>query len=190
MSGYEPSAIEVFLTLLLGKTLLNPYYKRYINELLLNGNERVLDYGSGSGVCSRHMAARLAQGGGRMTCVDISTKWQRVIRRQLRRFDNVDYACGHIATLDIPDAAYDIVFIHFALHDIPARERPEVTRALARKLKPGGQFLIREPTEPGHGMQQEEIDTLLTGNGFEKISSCTRQIPLMSEVCDGVFSVR
>ena len=188
MSGYEPPSFEIFLTLLLGKTLLRPYYRRYVNGLPLSGSERVLDYGSGSGVCSRHLAARLARGGGRMTCVDISTTWQRVIRRQLRRFDNVDYACGHIAAVDVPDGAYDVVFIHLALHDVPAPERPEVVRALARKLKPGGQLLIREPTDPGHGLRQEELDALLTENGFEKVSSHTRQIPLLSEVCDGVFT--
>jgi hypothetical protein len=47
---------------------------------------------------------------------------------------------------------------------------------------------IREPTEPGHGLQQEEMDTLLTRNGYDRVSSHTQQIPLMSEVCDGVFA--
>lgn len=189
MSGYEPSAFEVFLTRLLGRTLLSPYYYHYVDGLPLRGDERVLDYGSGSGVCSRHLAARLARGNGHLTCVDVSATWQRVIRRALKRFDHVDYACGNISTLDIPDGAYDVVFIHFVLHDIPRDEQPDVARALARKLKPDGQLFIREPAEPGHGMSLAEMGTVLTENGFELVTSSTERIFLIGEVSDGVFKV-
>lgn len=57
MSSYEPGPTEVRITLLFGNTIANPLYKCYVNSLDLKGNERVLDFGSGSGVCSKHPAA-------------------------------------------------------------------------------------------------------------------------------------
>lgn len=47
-------------------------------------------------------------------CVDISSPRQRFIRRTLRQLDTVEHACGHIFSPDIPEGAYDTVFIHFA----------------------------------------------------------------------------
>ena len=56
-SFYEPPALEVGLTLGLGLTLLSPYYRRFARTLNLRGDERVMDFGSGSGICTRHIAA-------------------------------------------------------------------------------------------------------------------------------------
>jgi len=117
--------------------------------LNLRGSERVLDFGSGSGVCTRHIAARL-QSGGHLDCVDISRGWMQVLRRSLRRFDNVAYHLGHITQLDLPKAAYDLVVLHFVLHDIPPAEHPRLIHALVRKLKPGGRLVLRDPQ--GHGV--------------------------------------
>ena len=133
----------------------------------------------------------------------LAEAWRALTGRNRRLLDLADVraACpvrnGHYAGMrTVPvcqirgsEGRCDVVFIHFALHEVPAQERSEVMRALARKLTPGGQLLIREPTEPGHGLQQEEMDTLLTRNGYDRVSSHTQQIPLMSAVCDGVFCV-
>ena len=100
----EPTQIEVRLTLALGLTLLSPYYRSFANSLDLNGNESVMDFGSGSGVCSRHIAARLQKSNGKLTCVDISAVWQRVIQKTLRRFKNVCYQQGKIYECDMPEA--------------------------------------------------------------------------------------
>ncbi len=62
-STYEPQKLEIYLTLGLGITVLSPYYRGFARSLGLHGDERVLDFGSGSGICSRHIAARLRRGG-------------------------------------------------------------------------------------------------------------------------------
>ena len=50
-------------------------YKNYIRTLNLKGNERVLDFGSGSGAGSKHLAKILQKSGGHITCIDISKYW-------------------------------------------------------------------------------------------------------------------
>ncbi len=162
-STYEPPPLEVKLTLALGLTVLSPYYRSFANSLHLDDDERVLDFGSGSGMCSRHTAARL-QRGGRLDCVDISSAWQVVIRRTLRRYANVDYYLGRITELGLPDAGYDLIVIHFVLHDIPAHERPAIIQVLGRKLKPGGRLVLREPQ--GEGLTPQELDQIAAAAGL------------------------
>ncbi len=162
LSTYEPTPLEIKLTQWLGTTVLQPYYRSFTRSLGLHGGERVLDFGSGSGVCSRHIADRL-QAGGQLDCVDISRGWMRVIRRTLRRYDNVGTYRGRITTLDLPEAAYDVIVIHFVLHDIPSAERPDVIAALARQLKPGGRLVLREPRD--HGLTLDELGRLMAAGG-------------------------
>jgi 2-polyprenyl-3-methyl-5-hydroxy-6-metoxy-1,4-benzoquinol methylase len=51
------------------------------------------------------------------------------------------------------------VVIHFVVHDIPTAERLGILKALARRLKPGGRLLLREPQ--GHGITPEELSQLI-----------------------------
>ena len=142
-STYEPSWLETGLTRALG-IFLRPYYKGFVNSLNLEGDEHVLDFGSGSGACSRHIADQL-QDEGLLECVDVSQKWMAVLQRSLKRHQNVRYHCGHIDKLDLPDGTFDLIVLHYVLHDIPAGERPEVLGELVRTLRPGGRLVLREP---------------------------------------------
>jgi SAM-dependent methyltransferase len=110
---YEPPPLEIKTTLALGLTVLSPYYRGFARSLSLLGNERVLDLGSGSGIRSRHIAARLHRCGGQLDCVDISHGWSKVICKTLERYRNVTYHLGHITQLDLPESAHDAVVIHF-----------------------------------------------------------------------------
>jgi ubiquinone/menaquinone biosynthesis C-methylase UbiE len=158
LATYEPPSLEVALTLGLGLTVLSPYYRGFVRKLNLRGDERVLDYGSGAGILSRHIAARLRRGGGHLDCVDISHGWMRVIQRTLRRYHNVNYHLGPITQLDLPDNAYDVVVIHFVLHEVSPAQRPAVIKALARCLKPDGYIALREPQ--GEGLTSAELRRL------------------------------
>ena len=183
-STYEPPTLEIWLTLGLGLTVLSPTYRSFARSLGLHGDERVLDFGSGSGICSRHIAARLRRGG-QLDCVDISRGWMRVIRRTLRRYAQVGYHLGRITTLDLPEAAYDLVVIHFVLHDIPAAERPDVVAALARRLKPGGRLVLREPQ--GHGLTLDELDRIMTAAGLRTTAIVAHRAPTMA-VYDATYT--
>jgi 2-polyprenyl-3-methyl-5-hydroxy-6-metoxy-1,4-benzoquinol methylase len=187
MGAYEPSSADVLLALLLVKTVLRPYYARYVRSLGLKGHERVLDFGSGPGVAARHIAARLAEGGGRLTCVDVSQTWMRIAQKATRRYPNIEYKLGRIAALDVENAAYDVVLVHFVLHDIPAHERLDTVHHLAGKLRQGGRLVVREPTAAGHGISPEALCRLLTGAGLQQIYVKTGRAALIQAICDGVF---
>ncbi len=182
-STYEPPDLEVQLTLALGLTVLSPYYRSFARSLNLRGDERVLDFGAGAGICSRHIADRL-QRGGHLDCVDVSRRWQEVIRNTLRRYVNVGYHLGHITTVDLPDAGFDVVIVHFVLHDIPATERSTVMASLARKLKPGGRLIVREPQ--GEGLGREELEQLAITSGLHPAGLVARNV-FIGAVFDAVF---
>lgn len=72
LSTYEPPPLEIKITNTMGLSVLSPYYLSFVEGLNLRGDKRVLDFGSGSGVCSRHIAACLKHGSGHLDCVDVS----------------------------------------------------------------------------------------------------------------------
>ena len=125
------------------------------------------------------------KGNGKLTCVDISAVWQRVIKKTLRRFKNVCYQQGKIYELNIPEASFDVIVIHFVLHDIPAGERALVMQALARKLKNGGRLVIREPL--GEGITQENLLQWTRPSGLQYKSLNTNKV-FIGHVLDGVFT--
>ena len=184
ISTYEPPPLEIRITLALGLTVFSPYYRSFVRGLNLRGDEHVLDFGSGSGICSRHIAARLQRGGGQLTCVDISHSWMKVIRKTLHRYNNVNYCLGHITEIDFPDCAFDTVVIHFVLHDIPAVERLGVLHGLARKLKNQGRLIVREPQH--EGLSLGELKQLTDHAGLKTATLSTRQL-WIGHVYDGCF---
>lgn len=184
LSTYEPAPLEITLTCALGLTVLSPYYRSFAQTLNLRGNERVLDFGSGSGICSRHIAARLKHGG-HLDCVDISRGWQTVIRKTLRRYNNVGFYLGRISEIDLPDDFYDSIVIHFVLHDIPVVECSQIVEALAQLLKPGGRLIVREPG--GHGLTKEELTQLIKTAGLQTESIQSQKV-FIGQVYDGCFT--
>lgn len=184
LSTYEPAPLEIKLTRALGLTLLSPYYRRFAQTLNLRGDERVLDFGSGSGICSRHIAAWLKHGG-HLDCIDISRGWQTVIRKTLRRYDNVEFYLGRIMEIDLPQPSYDVIVIHFVLHDIPATERPQVMKSLARLLKPCGRLVVREPQ--GHDLSQGTLQQLIESAGLKTVSLQPQKV-FIGKVFDGCFT--
>lgn len=56
MEFKEPSLLEVLLDVLVRNTIARTVYKRYVDGLKLKGDERVLDFGGGSGIASGYVA--------------------------------------------------------------------------------------------------------------------------------------
>jgi ubiquinone/menaquinone biosynthesis C-methylase UbiE len=162
---YEPSSFEIWMTLTLGNSLAIPFYTGYIERLPLHGDENLLDFGSGSGVCSRHLLPRLPQG--RLTCMDISWRWQQVARQTLSGASNVDFIQGDVTQMDLPAASFDAVFIHFVLHDIPAEQHPAVLSALTRLVRPGGALYLREPVGRG-ALSENQVHRMIEAAGWKE----------------------
>ena len=187
MSFEEPSSLRVYLGLLAGQVLLGSYYKRYAQELGLKGNEWVIDYGSGTGEASKNIAQVLLKGDGHLTCIDISHALMKVTRKRLTTYPNVDFKLGDISELDIPGGRYDVVVIHFVLHDIREDQRQEKVEALSEKLRKGGRIFIKEPIDKDSKTLPEEIRHIMTSAGLREISFESEESTQLGRACEGIF---
>ncbi len=163
----EPSALKVFTTVL-GGYVNSRAYQRYVESFGLTGGEWVLDYGSGSGRITRYIAKRLSLESGHLTCVDVSTVWMDVVKKRLKGYPNVDFKLGDIASLDIPDDAYDVVVVHFVLHHVDVDVRQKNVSILSQKLKKRGRLFIRDPVRKEHGTPAQEIRQLIANAGLHE----------------------
>ena len=188
MSITEPSKTSILLHEFFWLTLMKGYYRRYVESLNLKGTENVLDFGCGPGSTSRFIAQILEQGAGELTCLDLSSIWIERAKKHLSGFSNVEYYATDIRNWDKNDGYFDVVTIHFMLHDIEKSERSEIVRVLAKKMKPGGKLFIREPMKEGHGIPPEEIRNLMFKNGLNEIESKTAKTFIMGAVNTGIFA--
>ncbi|HEX38370.1 MAG TPA: class I SAM-dependent methyltransferase [Candidatus Cloacimonetes bacterium] len=134
------------------------FYNKYIDSIPLNGDEQVLDFGSGGGVASKLLAKKLSTG--HLTCLEPSKCWIKRLRKRLKKFKNVTLINTYIDQADLQDDTFDIILIHHVLHDIHPDKRADVLKNLSRILKPNGRIYIREPIKKSHGMPYEEIREL------------------------------
>jgi ubiquinone/menaquinone biosynthesis C-methylase UbiE len=184
-----PGGMEIFTTRLMLHGLLSGSYRRFVDAMGLRGDERVLDFGAGSGAAARHLAKRL-QTGGHLTCVDVSPVWQREARKSLRAYANVDYALGDIRELELSPGSYDVVVMHWMLHDVPAADRRPVLAALARLLRPGGRVYTREPSRKEEGIEVTVLRNLLGGAGLSELRGTSSSSFWMGPHYAGVWEKR
>lgn len=182
----EPGNAEIRITLGLGLSVLSPYYRSFVNTLGLNGHERVLDFGSGSGACSRHIAWQLARRSGRLDCVDISQKWIDTNQRILKRFKNVNYFCGRISELALTDESYDLIVAHYVLYEIASAELQNTMKTLCKLLKPRGMMIIREPS--GKGLEMGYLEKIIRAAGFRVVTLKEARV-LVGRVIEGRFKL-
>jgi ubiquinone/menaquinone biosynthesis C-methylase UbiE len=184
----EPGRAEAFAARLFTNLLLSPLYRRYVDQMGLRGDERVLDYGSGSGAAARHLARRVRAGGGHLVCMDVSARWQAVIRKALRDFPDVEFRLGDVRTMGLPAASFDMVLVHWMLHDVPPWDRPSIVAELARLLRPGGRLYSREPTGAKHGMPAQQVRAAYAGAGLTETLALEGKAPVMGEYYRAVWT--
>jgi ubiquinone/menaquinone biosynthesis C-methylase UbiE len=183
----EPGRAEAFAARLFTNLLLSPLYRRYVDQMGLRGDERVLDYGCGSGAASRHIAKRL-KAGGRHTSMDVSERWQRTARRALRACPEVEFRLGDVRTMDLPGAGFDVVLVHWMLHDVAPWDRPSIVAELARLLRPGGRLFSREPTGAKHGMPAAQARELFAAAGLDESLASEGKAALLGEYYRAVWT--
>jgi ubiquinone/menaquinone biosynthesis C-methylase UbiE len=92
----------------------------------------------------------------------------RTAKRKLGKLQNIDYQLGDILELVIEESSYDLVVIHFALHDIPKALQQDRVSRLSELLKEGDLLYIKEPTKISRGMSPERINVLMRNTGSRK----------------------
>lgn len=171
MSIVNPGKLEILLYIGMARTIGHPEFKKFVEGLRIRGAERVMDFGSGPGVIAGMIAKRLASGGGTLACVDISETWIRVAKRRLREYSNIEYMLGDIRTMGIPEGTFDIIAVHYVIHDVDERFRPGVVAALSRALKPDGRIVVDEPRMRGHSLHPDELRRLMADAGLTEVES-------------------
>lgn len=184
---YEPSMLEIVFDKIIDPVLGKLYYKNFIKDLNLTGDEKIIDFGTGSGICSNYVAKTLNEGQGELVCVDVSKRWQKIARRKLKKYRNTNFELGNMWELDIKKEYYDIVLIHFVLHDVESSNRIKVINCLKSKLKENGKIIIREPIKMSHGIRAKELREIMLSCGLKENKFKTGKQKIVGEVVDGIY---
>ena len=182
---HEPSKREVALTKFFLHTPARSIYRSFADSIPLQGNESVLDFGSGYGTVAKWIAPRLRSG--QLTCADISSLWQAECRKHLAKFENISYFNDDIYQLDASEQ-FDIIYAHFVLHDLPYPELETVIPHLVQLLKRGGTLVIREPISDPKKFQT--ICELLLQQKLRLLQTRQHFIPLMGKSFDILYQKR
>ena len=109
--------------------------------------ERALSIGCGTGALERDLVRRNLCGS--IVAFDASLASLAIARREAAAAgfaDRIAYFAGDFNQPDLPEAAFDAVFIHQALHHVAKLEK--LMRAVRKALRPGGIFYLEELVGP------------------------------------------
>lgn len=125
---------------------------RELDRLALNGDERLLDVGCGSGAVLIAAAKRLPRG--RAEGVDLWRSRDQSGNDPARTRENahaygvadrIQLHTADMTELPFPDASFDIVTSALAVHNISnSADRRRAVAEMARVLKPGGRLMLAD----------------------------------------------
>jgi 2-polyprenyl-3-methyl-5-hydroxy-6-metoxy-1,4-benzoquinol methylase len=116
---------------------LEPYERALLRRLPAKVGA-VLDVGCGDGALTRHVARRARS----VLAVDISPAMIRVARERSAGHANIAYRVDDVATMELPEAAFDVVLSVATLHHLSPID-PVVDR-LAAAVRPGGLLIVQD----------------------------------------------
>jgi len=135
--------------------------EQLLDQLALQGDEKVLDVGCGRGLLSIGAAKRLKTG--KVTGIDVwnpqelsgnSADAAKENAKAEGVADRVRFEKGDARKLVYPENNYDAVVSANALHTLADdRERGQALREMLRVLKPGGRLLVFDTAETGYYAQ-------------------------------------
>ena len=143
------NAISFLYTTRRGKFLV---WNGILDDLRLEGDERVLDMGCGRGAVSIAIAKRL--GTGRVTGIDLwstndqsgnsqSAAMRNAVLEGVE--DRIGIETGDMRALPFPDASFHLVVSSLAIHNISSRaDRERAVTEAWRVLEPGGRLVIAD----------------------------------------------
>lgn len=123
-------------------------YEPYVVDKYLKDKHDLRMLSLGSGVCSHEMAFARHPQFGLIECVDITPGLLGKAEAQAREegLRNMRFEVRDVNAMPWPEAAYDIVFFHAALHHF--RDVPAVVAGVHRALRPGGLLIFNDYVGP------------------------------------------
>lgn len=122
-------------------------------------HERWLEVACGPGIVSRALAPHAREVHG----VDLTPAMVRVAEREAaaRQLQNVTFAVGEAAALDLPGAGFDGAIARFSIHHVPVPSR--LVGELARVVSPAGRIVLADhlgDDDPSAAAWAQEIERL------------------------------
>jgi len=112
---------------------------------VLTPSSRVIDLGAGYGGSMRYIAENIGSQCVALNLSDVENDRNRQMNREAGLDDRIDVVEGDFASLDFPDASFDLAWSQEAI--LHSGDRDKVCAEAARVLKPGGRFVFTDPMQ-------------------------------------------
>jgi ubiquinone/menaquinone biosynthesis C-methylase UbiE len=122
-----------------GKAFLN----RIIRLTELNGNEKILDVGCGTGILACEIAKKFKDVS--IFGIDISENLINLANRKINENGyNIDFRVGSVLELPYKQNTFDVVLTSIMFHQLDVGEKRKAVDEIYRVLKPDGRYVAAE----------------------------------------------
>lgn len=142
---------------------LNEVYQKFIDLANLNGNEKVLNIGCGSGNLDLMIAEILGEG--LIFGIDVAPKMIEIAKRKANKQGyKIDYRIGGATNLPYENNEFDIIFTCLMYHHLTYEEKSETLNKIQRVLKQDGKYFSFELCGFPDDLFHQTFLKLFTGN--------------------------
>jgi ubiquinone/menaquinone biosynthesis C-methylase UbiE len=138
MCGVCPSWLSFVLYNPIRKALTDR--EKVLDESMISPDSIVLEVGPGNGFLTEAIAKRSQK----VFSVELQEGMMRKLGKRIRSFgEKVEIITGDIASVPLPEAAFDVCLLYYCFHEIGKKE--EAAANIARAVRKGGVVSIYEP---------------------------------------------
>lgn len=134
-----------------------------VETLDLNGDEKLFEFGAGTGLVSQHLAPHV----GAITLADNSSGMRDIISQKIAAgvLKDAQLSTSDLVAGQLPDERYDLIIASLVLHHVA--DVPALLSAFARILNPGGVACVIELDSSG-GAFHAHLDHYDGHDGFAR----------------------